>query len=150
MTSVNFFCHYIYKRLPPQHTQTHTNTHTHTHMQPTTHPKIHLNQHCIISDRGVRGFAAFLKIQHKRWMSGICRAKLHYTFVYAHALSSLTDSFFCFFFPFCFATFTLRLLSVCVLWVFLSKVDWLCLIVCFVRRDMFQTNTWIRERRDTL
>lgn len=31
-------------------------------------------------------------------MSGICRAKLHYTFVYAHALSSLTDSFFFFFF----------------------------------------------------
>ena len=90
-----FFSAIIFMRGCLHDTHKHTQTHTHA---TNPHPKIHLNQHCIISDGGVRGFAAFLKIQHKRWMSGIRRVKLHYTFVYAHALSSLTDSFFFFFF----------------------------------------------------
>lgn len=96
----------------------------------------------MISDRGDRGFAVFLKILCKRGMGGIRCTKLHYTFVYAHALHSFTYSVL-------FFQLSPLISYQYVLW-FPSKVDWLCLIVCFVRRDMFQTNTWIRDHRNTL
>lgn len=77
-------------------------------------------------------------------MNGVCRANLHYTFDYAHALHSSSNSLLFFHLSTLIPNW-----SPTALW-FLSAPDWLSLTVCFARRDMFQTNTWIRERGDTL